>query len=164
MKKYHPFIVLLFFSLGLPAQKAFQPVNPDVQKMRQLLEKDYSINNNLIYFDSNYKAVTGKTDIKLDADFDNIECGFTKKYEPGITYIFENCGEAKPQREKIIFPKISSKSLKNWIELLYQSNLTEIKNVWHNENEYSPHDREAGCYYKIIQGKKKTTIDIWCGS
>lgn len=165
MKKKFSLVLFLMMGVSITAQKLFHPKNPDVDKLKKiLLNSNYTVNNNLIYFDSNYIAITEKINIKLDPDFDNTECGFTKKYKPGIIYIYENCGEAKPLQETIIFPKTTNKILAPWIELLYQSNATEIKNIWYDNNKYGPHDKEAGCYYTIKQGKDTTSIDIWCGS
>ncbi|NVK53714.1 MAG: hypothetical protein HWD85_12330 [Flavobacteriaceae bacterium] len=119
-----------------------------------------------LYLDNAYKAITDKTNIKLDSLFNNKICGYSKKYNFGILYKYSNCGEAAPIIQEITFPKTKTSILKKWIKLMYKSNLPAdaiIETEWHNENEYGPKGGEAGCYYKIKQTKNNSKIEIWCG-
>ncbi len=158
-------ILLVFWAFNSQAQKKFTLKTPDVKTLKkELLDSNYSLNTVLRYFEKNYPSASEKFDIKLDPDFNNAECGFTKKFSPGITYIFYSCGEAQPQKERIILPKVNQMDLKLWIELLYKANATNIKNTWYNKNEYGPTDKEAGCYYTIKQADTESIVSIWCGS
>lgn len=166
MKTFSLFLVFIFCSSIALAQKGFILKNPDTLQLKKEHKKsDYGINTVLTYLEKNYKSTSEKTDIKLDPEFNNDECGFTRKFEFGIVYTLYNCGEAAPYKEYITFPKVTSKALKKWIELMYASYGYDIKNKWYpNESEYGPENEEAGCYYKIKHTKDQSKIDIWCGS
>lgn len=159
------FIFLICSSL-LSAQEKFVLKDPDTLRLKKEHENsNYGINTVLTHLERNYKSISGKLDIKLDPEFNNQECGFTKKFESGITYTLYNCGEAMPYKEYLTFPKVASKTLKKWIELMYASWGQDIKNKWYKgKNEYGPEDEEAGCYYKLKQTKTQSKVDIWCGS
>ena len=158
-------IIVFLLSLQLSAQE-FALKQVDTKNLKERFEKsNYQMNIILSYLKENYKATSEKLDVKLDPDFDNKECGFTQKFEYGIEYTYQNCGEAKPVEEKIAFPKIDKVRLQKWIENINNCYPMDIKNIWYaGEHEYGPEDKEAGCYYKIIPSKEKNIVEIWCGS
>jgi len=165
MKNYHLLIVLLFLSFSLSAQKIFVLKTPNSEKLKQeFVKSNYQMNTILTHLEKNYTVTSGKLDIKLDPDFDNAECGFTKKFKSGIVYTIFSCGEAAPQKEKIFFPKTKTSELKKWIEAIHRSEAEDNNNKWYKgKNEYAPKDEGPGCYYKIIQTKTQSIIDIFCG-
>jgi hypothetical protein len=166
MKTVHILVVILFCSSLTTAQKKFTLKTPDTLALKKaFLKSDHELNVILTYLEKNYRATSKKTDVKTDPEFNNIECGFTKKFEHGIEYTLNQCGEATPVREKITLPKISLAKLKKWVELIHFSNDYDIKNKWYaKKNEYGPVDKEAGCYYTIEQTATKSMIHTWCGS
>lgn len=166
MKPLYIFIISLCFSLQLDAQDSFVLKEVDSKSLKQKFEKsNYEMNIVLTYLKENYKVVEKKSNIKLDPDFDNEECGYTIKFEHGIEYTYRNCGEAKPVEETIVLPKVDKVRLQKWIENINSAYPMDIKNVWYKgENEYGPENEEAGCYYKILTSDKKSIIETWCGS
>jgi len=166
--KYHILLfTLLLLSFHSFSQQKFVLKLPDAEK----LNKHYNENNNTtdiayLYLNRNYNSNSVKYAIKTDADFDNIECGFTKKFQSGILFTTYNCGEAAPLIQKITFPKTNISTLQKWIELIDKASLTldsKSTNRWKNQNEYNPNEEEAGCYYKIIETTTKSIVEIWCG-
>lgn len=159
-------MTVLLLSVEGYSQKEFKLKEVQSDSLKARFEKrDYEMNIILTYFQENYKTISEKTDIKLDPDFDNKECGFTQKFEQGIVYSYHNCGEAKPVEEKIVLPKVDKTRLQKWIENIYKSHPMDIENVWYKgENEYGPKSEEAGCYYKILPSEKNSIIETWCGS
>lgn len=157
--------LFVFSSCITSDQKTFDLKKPDVKKLKQeYTNSDYASNIVLAYLERNYKVISEKTDIKLDPDFDNKECGFTKKFEFGIEYTFYECGEAAPVTENIILPKTTLPELKKWIQAIHTSQTEENTNVWYGDtNEYGPKDKQVGCYYKIKQTKTNSIITTWCG-
>jgi hypothetical protein len=164
MKKVFFLIFSLVFSISCFSQQVFQLKQPDVAKLKAIVEKDPMQNEHLLllYFENNYKATSGKIDVRLDPDFNNKECGYSKKYEFGIVFTTNNCGEASPLKQTITFPRTDINQLKKWVENIYKADLTDVPNKWKG-NEYIPKDEEAGCYYTIKQEKEKSTIEIFCG-
>lgn len=158
--------ILCLCSIGAVAQKQFELKQPDTLTLKKkLLENDYDFNIILAYLENNYPSNSKKTDIKTDPDFDNKECGFTKKFASNIQYTYYNCGEATPVKELIVFPKMPLSAIKRWVELIYSCHAMDIPNRWYpKKNEYGPSDKEAGCYYTISQKKNKTVVNTWCGS
>ncbi len=165
MRSFYILFVFLFCSSIVSSQKGFVLKDPDTLRLKQEhLKSDYGINTILSYLERNYKSTSVKTDIKLDPEFNNEECGFTKKFEFGIVYTLYACGEAAPSKEKITFPKVKLPALKKWVELIYAIDANNIKNKWYpKENEYGPDDEEAGCYYKLKQIETQSVVDVWCG-
>lgn len=132
---------------------------------KQFIEKNYQMNIILTYLKTNYTVSGGKTNIKKDEEMGGNECAFTQRFKEGISYSFQNCGEAKPVEEKLEFPKTNLDDLKKWIVDINNAYPMDIKHVWYKgENEYGPEDEGAGCYYKILTSKKKMKVEIWCGS
>lgn len=160
---YVTILFLCFTYFGF--SQDFTLKKPDLKILSEELSKsEYSINVILSYLERNYKATTEKIDILKDAEMGNVECGFTKKFEPGIVYTYNNCGEAAPVKELISFPKIKSDQLQKWIEEIHSINPSKIINTWYKgENEYGPKDEGVGCYYKIKQSKNNSVVDIFCG-
>lgn len=165
MKNTSILIALFFLSFQIYSQN-FVLKKVDSKALKQKFEEsNYEMNIVLTYLKENYKVVEEKSDIKLDPDFDNKECGFTIKFEYGIEYTYRNCGEAKPVEELITLPKVDKVRLQKWIENINSAYPMDIKNVWYKgENEYGPEDEEAGCYYKILPSDKNSIIETWCGS
>jgi len=120
-----------------------------------------------LYLESNYASNSKKYNIEKDPDFNNQECGFTKKFKSNIIFTTNKCGEASPILQKIIFPKTTTKMLKNWIQQIYKIGLSEgieSDNKWYkNTIEFGPKDKEAGCYYKIKQTTTNSIVEVWCG-
>ena len=147
------------------AQESFVLKTPNSEKLKQKFEKsNYQMNIIVSYLEANYKAVSGKVDVKNDEEMGGVECGFTMKFEFGITYTYHNCGEAAPMKEYIVFPKTELAKLKKWIEQIDKANPSNMESVWYpSKNEYGPKDEEAGCYYKIKQTKTQSIVDIFCG-
>ncbi|MFY0629442.1 MAG: hypothetical protein JXR05_03615 [Flavobacteriaceae bacterium] len=166
MRSFLLLTVIIFFSCSTSNQKPFILKNPDaVQLKKEFLKSDSQLNTVLTYLERSYKATSEKTDIKTDPDFNNAECGFTKKFEFSIEYTLYKCGEAAPMKETITFPKTSLEQLKKWIEDIHASQTEEeVTNVWYKDkNEYGPKDEEVGCYYTIKQTEAQSIISIWCG-
>ncbi len=164
MKTKFTLLLLFSFSFSIFSQQQFNLKHPNVKKLRTNVEKNGTKNMKLIelYLNNNYKATSDKLDIKLDPDFDNMECGYTKKYQFGIVFTTNSCGEASPLTESITFPKTSLEKLKKWIENIYKADLNDIPNTW-KDNKYIPKDDGVGCYYTIKQQPNKSIIEIWCG-
>lgn len=160
------FCILCFCALHTAAQKHFELKLPDTLTLKQkFLKSNYDFNITLAYLENNYSSNSKKTAIKTDPDFNNKECGFTKKFASNIEYTYYDCGEASPVKEEIIFPKVPLSTVKKWVELMYSCYPMDIPNVWYpKKNEYGPKDKEAGCYYTITEKENKTVINTWCGS
>lgn len=156
--------IFLLISFTAISQKKYKLIQPNINRLKAITEKDEALNNQIIqlYLNHNYKAISNKIDIKLDPDFDNIECGYTIKYNFGIIFTTSNCGEAAPLLQRIQFPKTNLDQLKKWVEKIYKADLTDVKNIW-KKNEYLPKDDGVGCYYKIKQYKSKSVVEIFCG-
>jgi len=158
---------LLLFSCTSFSQQTFILKLPDAEKLnKRYNEKETSTDIVYLYLNENYKSNSVKYAIQTDADFDNIECGFTKKFKHGILFTTNNCGEASPLIQKITFPKTNRSTLQKWVELIYKASIpldSKSTNKWKNNNEYIPKDEEAGCYYKIIDTSKLSIVEIWCG-
>ena len=167
MKTVLSFLFTFLVTLQLTAQSDFELKKFDSQDFKQRFEKsNYDMNVVLTYLKENYKVTSEKLDIKLDPDFDNKECGFTKKFEQGISYTYYNCGEAKPIIETITLPKVELTRLQKWIENIEKANpsAADTNNVWYkDENEFGPKDEGVGCYYKILPSEKNSIVEIWCG-
>lgn len=146
-------------------QELFTLKKADVSKLTKLVkDSDNKLNEIPLYLDTYYASKSPKTNIKLDAEFNNMECGYTKKYASGIIYSIEQCGEASSQNQKIVFPKTSSAQMINWIEDIYKINPTEVDNIWYSKGlQYGPLDEGAGCYYSIQQTSKNTIVRVTCG-
>lgn len=169
MKNILSILLLSFLCLNASSQteeKSFElkAVQSDSLK-KQFEESNYQMNIILTYFKKHYTVSGEKTDIKKDEEMGGDECAFTQKFKEGITYSYHNCGEAKPVEETVVFPLVELDQLKKWIEGINASYPMDIKNIWYKDkNEYGPEDKEAGCYYKILNSKKNRTVEIWCGS
>ncbi|WP_294822097.1 hypothetical protein [uncultured Flavobacterium sp.] len=105
------------------------------------------------------------TGIKKDIEFENQPvCSYTQKFEAGITYFTDGCGEGKGTRMVLTLPKTDTATLRKWVEALYRSGGAGITNVWDKDGlVYHPDDEGAGCYYHIKQSKDKTTVEMDCG-
>lgn len=168
MKLKISFLFLLLISINSFCQKKFILSDPKVKTLTSFQEKnEVGIDVILLYLESNYASNSKKYNIKKDPEFNNQECGFTKKFKYNIIYTTYKCGEASPIIQKIAFPKTTVKGLKNWIEKIYKIGLpegVESNNKWYENNiEFGPKDKEAGCYYKIKQTNTNSIIEVWCG-
>jgi len=149
-------------------QKKFILTPPNVKALTSIVEKN-EVDTDIIflYLESNYASNSKKYNIEKDPDFNNQECGFTKKFKSNIIFTTNKCGEASPILQKIIFPKTTTKMLKNWIQQIYKIGLSEgieSDNKWYkNTIEFGPKDKEAGCYYKIKQTTTNSIVEVWCG-
>ena len=158
-------ITLLLISLLILSysEEQFQLVPPDIQEIERLSnESEFGLNEVLVYLELNYKKIGKKTQVKIDDDGET-ECGYTQIFAFDISYTTEQCSEASNLQETIVFPKTSTAQIKKWVEQIYTSGITDIPNVWYNDYEYGPKDKEAGCYYTISQPDKTSTISINCG-
>jgi hypothetical protein len=167
MKRQTLLFTLLLFSCTSFSQQSFVLKLPDAEKINKRYNENESITD-VVYFylNKNYNSNSAKYAIQTDADFDNIECGYTKKFKYGILFITNNCGEASPLIQKITFPKTNRSTLQKWVELIYKASLpsdSKPTNNWKNQNEYTPNEGEVGCYYKIIETSTKSIVEIWCG-
>lgn len=160
----HTICVLLLLLLTQScSEKKFQLVLPDIEKIERLSnESEFGLNEVLFYLEQNYKKKGEKTQVKIDDD-GKTECGYTQLFAFDISYTTEQCYEASNMKEIITFPKTSIDQVKKWVEHIYMAGITDIPNVWYNELEYGPHNKEAGCYYTISQSDKTSTIAITCG-
>ncbi len=162
--------VLFFFLISINSfcQKKFDLVSPNVKMLTSFVEKnEVDTDIILLYLERNYASNSKKYNIEKDADFNNQECGFTKKFKCNIIFTTNKCGEASPIIQKITFPKTATKVLKNWIDNIYKVGLTEEMkpfNIWYENNtEFGPKAKEAGCYYKIKQTPTNSIVEVWCG-
>jgi len=142
--------------------------SPNIKTLRSLIAKnDVGSDIILLYLEHNYGKNSPKYNIKKDSEFNNQECGFTKKFKHHIIFTTNNCGEASPIIQKITFPKTTTKALKNWIEQIYTIELPKDvlpNNEWYeNGFEFGPKDKEVGCYYKIKQSSYNSIVTVWCG-
>jgi hypothetical protein len=165
MKTKFTFLFFFLFSFTAFSQQSFKLKQPNVKNLRLAVEKNEAVSTKLLqlYLDNNYKTTSKKLNIKLDPDFDNKECGYTKKYEFGIVFTTFSCGEASPVIKSIKFPKTNLSELKKWVENIYKVDLTDVPNKWKDKYKYIPKDDGVGCYYTIKQTKTNSTIEIWCG-
>mgnify|MGYP000210711950 CR=1 FL=1 len=163
-------LALLFFFITYSSfcQKKFVLMPPNTEALTSYAEKnkvDTAII--LLYLENNYATNSKKHNILKDPDFNNQECGFSKKFKFNIIFTTNNCGEAAPIIEKITFPKTTTKALKNWIDKIYKIGLPKDVAPYHewyeNGLEFGPKDKEAGCYYKIQQTTTNSIVEIWCG-
>ncbi len=141
----------------------FVPKEVPSEKLKaEFIKSNYQMNIIHTYLIRNYKVASSKVDIKK---FAGKECAFKRQFKPNITYILNDCEEGKGVFETIVFPKANLKALKNWVEQIYRTQPMDIKNVWYpGKNEYGPEPKEEGCYFKILQQKNRSVIEIWCGS
>ncbi|MFK8059773.1 MAG: hypothetical protein AB8B78_06730 [Polaribacter sp.] len=162
-------IFLIFISQVILSQKKFELKIPEIKKLKLLKNNSQNdVDLFFLYMENNYKSISNKFDIINDSDFENNpECGFKKNYEYGILFTSNSCGEASPLKQAIVFPKTKEKELRKLIENIYYADLYENSdstNKWiKDKNEFTPEKNEAGCYYKIIQSKDKSTIEVFCG-
>ncbi|MEL1242993.1 hypothetical protein AAEO56_01855 [Flavobacterium sp. DGU11] len=145
------------------AQK-FELKQPDIKKIVAAVKaSEYTNDEMLIYLKQNYKTAEKPTGVKKDVEFENQPiCSFKQKFEGGIEYFIDSCGESKGTNVLLTLPKTDTATLKKWIEKMYKVNGTEIKNVW-DGLIYRPEDEGAGCYYEIKQSKNKTVVEMYCG-
>ena len=166
--KFHILLITsLLFSINSFSQQQFVLKLPDVEKLNKRYNDDEGITDIIyLYLNKNYNSNSVKYAIQTDADFDNIECGFSRKFQSRILFTTYNCGEATPLIQKITFPKTTIGSLQKWIELIHKASLpldSKPTNNWKNQKEYNPEGGEAGCYYKIIETTTKSIVEVWCG-
>lgn len=162
------FFVFSLFSICVVGQDKFELKAPNLKHLKEINAKnEMGIDVIHLYFENNYSNGSKKYAIQKDPDFDNTECGFTQKYQFGIEFVTNNCGEASPLTQTITLPKMNLKSLKKWVEQIYTASLIEDMepvNKWHkSKNEFTPGDEEAGCYYTIKQTTTNSVIEVWCG-
>ena len=158
----------LLISINSFCQKKFDLVSPDIKTITSSTEKnEISSDAAFQYLERNYGSSSKKYNIEKDPNFNNQECGFSKKFKYNIIYTTNKCGEASPITQKIVFPKTITKKLKKWIEYIYEIELskgTASNNQWYKNNiEFGPKNKEAGCYYKINQTTTNSIVEIWCG-
>lgn len=162
MKRF--FIALFFVYVSAHAQQ-FELKPVDKSKIANSLAKGETEDEFYLYLVLNYRAVGEMTSVKYDTDFENKPlCAFTRKFESGITYKVNKCGEATGTEMIVTLPKTDITKVKKWIEQLYSISGNQIKNVWDKSGfTYQPDDGGAGCYYNIKQIHNKTTIKSYCG-
>jgi len=161
-------LFIFFITSNSFCQKKFVLAPPNVKALTSFTEKDkIDIDIILLYLENNYATNSKKYNIEKDADFNNQECGFTKKFKYNIIFTTSKCGEASPILQKINFPKTTTKTLKNWVHQIYKFGLPEgvaPNNKWYeNGLEFGPKNKEAGCYYKIKQTSSNSIVEVWCG-
>lgn len=168
MKLKISILFIFFISINSFCQNKFVLTQPNVKALTSFAEKkEIDTDIILLYLENNYASNSEKYNIEKDPDFNNQECGFTKKFKYSIIFTTNKCGEASPILQKITFPKIATKALKNWVQQIYKSGLSEgvtSDNIWYeNSLEFGPKEKEAGCYYKIKQTTTNSIIEVWCG-
>ncbi len=161
--------LLLILSLSIPAQEISVLKEVDSKRLKaDFVKSNYQMNIILTHLKNNYKVTADKYDIIQDEEMGNTECGFTVDFEKNIKYTFNNCGEASPVRERIVFPPAKIVNLRKWVEQIYAAYPMDIKNIWYPDKygvrKYGPEKKEAGCYYTISQSKVDSIIEVWCGS
>ncbi len=164
MKQYLLFLLTLL-PLLCQAQQ-FELKQPDSKKIQsEIKNSNYRDEETFVYLKLNYKPTGKPTGVKKDVEFENQPvCSFTQKFEGGIIYFIDSCGEGKGTTVLLTLPKTDTATLKKWIEKMYNANGTEIKNVWDKTGLiYQPEDEGAGCYYEIKQSKNKTEVEMYCG-
>jgi len=161
--KHITYLLLILVFTCRCSEKKFQLALPDIQKIESLSsESEFGLNEVLVYLEMNYKKKGKKTQVRIDDD-GKTECGYTQVFDFDISYTTEQCEEASNLKEIIIFPRTSIDEVKKWVESIYASGETDIPNVWYNDHEYGPNDKEVGCYYTISQSGKTSKIAITCG-
>ena len=165
MKSFFSILLVLFCSLQISAQSKFQLHMPDSKKLlKQFEESQYKLNIVDTFLQKHYTDISGKTNILKDPDFNNIECGFTRKFKEGISYSYKSCGEATGVYETLIFPKTQTALVKKFVEALAKSLPNAEDNQWiKGKAIFSPKGGEAGCYYYLEQKKTTTVVRIECG-
>jgi hypothetical protein len=159
-------IALLILLPLISYSQKFELKQPDVKKIEAAVKgSDHMEDEVLIYLKQNYKALSKPTSVKRDMEFDGQPiCSFMQKFEGGIEYFIDSCGEGKGTSVLLTLPKTDTAKLKKWIEKMYSINSTRMDNVWDKSGLiYQPEDEGAGCYYEIKQLKDKTVLDIYCG-
>ena len=151
--------------LFLGCKKEFRLALPDSEGLKALAsEGEYYGDVLHLYFTENYKAASGKKDIKtLDYDPD-YECGYTQEFEGGIVFKKEACIEAGGVNWAIHLPKVPEEELKSWVENIYAAELPDFPGEWTSEMEYGTQGGEAGCYYSLADKGVHWQVIVWCGS
>ncbi|MDH3699488.1 MAG: hypothetical protein OER83_06230 [Flavobacteriaceae bacterium] len=163
MQRLLLFSLLIFFLSG--CKKEFQLVVPDSEALKTLATQGDFYGDVLhLYFTENYKATSGKKEIKT-YDYDpDYECGFTQDFKGGIVFKKEQCIEAGGVNWAIQLPKIPEAELKTWVEKIYAAELPDFPGEWTSEMEYGTEGGEAGCYYSLSDKGAHWQVIVWCGS
>ncbi|MCB9195284.1 MAG: hypothetical protein H6598_03585 [Flavobacteriales bacterium] len=135
----------------------FELIDPDTSLIRkQVWEENYTESMGYTYLTTYYQTVSEKDSIEY-YDVENMDiCAFHQQFEFDISYSKSSCEEIG-YIEQIKFPKIDSKTAKEFVNKLFYDSW----NTWTTDLKYEADG--AGCYYTIIQEEDHTTIDIWCG-
>lgn len=153
----------------VPAYKselnAFYLPKPNVEEIQKKLEEtNYKEDEVVIYLNTHFGKEVKISDKKYDEYATSNLCAFKKVFESKITYSVNSCGEGKGASNKVVFPKTSKENIVQWIEQIYKSSPSSIKNTWRaNNTKYWPEDDGAGCYYEIMETEENTIVKIYCG-
>lgn len=89
---------------------------------------------------------------------------FRQSFDFGIRYYSYKCDEAGGLTTELTLPKVEKADLKNWIEKIYDADLTEVPNEWYEDGiTYGSIDREVGCYYEIRIENESWIVRAYCG-
>lgn len=157
-------LLILFFILFMVGQitaQNFVPIEPDTALLNHKQKHSNTYTTMAYLYLSFYYKVSSPIydtilyNMETSYDYNEI-CAYKQDFENNIQYSVAHCKESGIS-EKIIFPSMTMSVVKNLIETLF----FDHQNQWINPYMYQPDG--AGCYYKIIQEKETTTIDIFCG-
>lgn len=163
MKKILILILIVpFFSFGQEFE--FKYINTD-QLRKEIHLSDKEVDPIYIYLKNNYQSTSEKKNVQMYDYPDYSICSFQQEFNHLIKYSVKSCQEAGGITTIIEIPKNIKKSkLINWIEKIYDLNLTDVTNSWNsNKTVYGPGDGEAGCYYEIKESQNTYLIENYCG-
>lgn len=157
-------LITLIFPL-LSYSQEFSFIDPNIKELKKdLVNSDFEDDVIYPYLTSNYKVESEKNIVK-NFDFPDYGiCSFEQNFEFGVHYYSYKCDEAGGLITKLTLPKVEIAYLKNWIEKIYDADITEVPNEWYEDGlTYGPVDREVGCYYEIRLENKGWIVSAYCG-
>ncbi len=140
-------LLLLIFLPIISYSQKFELKQPDAKKIEAVVKgSDHMEDEVLIYLKQNYKTLSKPTSVKRDIEFEGQPtCSFRQKFEGGIEYFIDSCGEGKGTSVLLTLPKTDTARLKKWIEKMYSTNGSEMKNVWGKAGSFtSPKTKGPG--------------------
>lgn len=156
----------IFFTISsLTFGQGFNPIEPNVIKLKKQISSGENSEVIFHYLINNYKMTSKKSDLEYYEWDKSKICAFTQEFENGIKYSVFECKEAGGITVELELPKIKRTELMKWIEKIYEVDKTEIdQNVWkENNSKFEPKEVNPGCYYKIEEKEKTTLIELYCG-
>ncbi|NVJ88638.1 MAG: hypothetical protein HWD82_04280 [Flavobacteriaceae bacterium] len=159
---------ILFFAFlvtCVSTAQDFELIKPNKKDLRTKFQENSSLDIIYLYLSNNFTSITGKQNVKKIDKNNTQPCSFTETFSNTIKYSYFSCEEEEGGVTTLIeFPKIEKNKITNWIEQIYEVDLTDIPNEWNsNKSEYRPKDKGAGCYFILKSKKDKWLIEVSCG-